>query len=463
MDTSTNPTPSSKRVRIDAMASEPTSSRKDDSTRKPPKALAESFIRSHVASLQPQLATILEKLGIQHLNLLAKADNKDTMISKMESDPAFIPRSARLDFTLHMSKKAEATAEYHALHEETEKLLQSIRLGLKRQVIAATKIEYNVLRQEIRLDLARSLRIITRAFLIGDSDETDVDNKVFALIDNCHESLLVHANIERTAFLQLYKETHNLENFPSNSQQSPSSQQSPFFASIADSESATVLTSNHGSQSSAASTFYDVKLKRAIESVFVAPWNQYLDQVKRNTIALELKKFSTSHFSEQNTEAAAMLVDEEPAADRQLLIELIKKETQAETKALQKEVKQLRAQLKTLDTSDKTPKGPDNNQKGRASAKNQQRGRSSGGASTKKEIAAKRQSSKPSRSPSLRRQKSNRNNRDDTDASDGASQGESAGRRRNYRNRDPKRRQRNRSNSKTKRNWRSNRSRRESA
>jgi hypothetical protein len=51
---------------------------------KPPKAVAESFIRSHVASLQPQLATILEKLGIQHLNLLAKADNKDTMISKME-------------------------------------------------------------------------------------------------------------------------------------------------------------------------------------------------------------------------------------------------------------------------------------------------------------------------------------------------------------------------------------------
>lgn len=470
MDTSTNPTPSNKRVRIDATASEPDSSRKDDATRKPPKALAEAFIRSHVASLQPQLATILEKLGIQHLNLLAKADNKDTMITKMESDPSFIPRSARLEFTLHMSKKAEATAEYQALHEETERMLQQIRLGLKQKVIAATKIEYKVLCDEIRTDLARSLRIITRAFLIGESDDTDVDDKVFGLIDNFHETILGHANIERTAFCELYKVTHNLERFPSDrinfggtqqqSQSQHSSQQSPFFAETPP-EAITVLASNRGSQSSVASTasLRDVKLKRAIESVFIAPWDQYLDQVKKNAIALELKKLSTSHFSEQSTETAAMLVDDEPAADRQLLMELIKKETHAETKALQKEVKQLRASLKTLKTPEKNPKGTKQNQKGRANAKNQQRGRASG-ASTKKEIAAKRQSTKPSRSPSPRRQRSNHNNRDDTDASDSASRGESVGRRRNG---GARRKQQQGARSKTTKKWKSNASRRESA
>ena len=123
MDTVTNPTPLNKCIHIDATAKEPNSSRKDDTVRKLPKTLAETFIRSHVASLQPQLASILEKLGIQHVSLLAKAHNKDSVISQMESDPAFIPHSARLECTLNMSKKAEATTEFQILHEETVKLL----------------------------------------------------------------------------------------------------------------------------------------------------------------------------------------------------------------------------------------------------------------------------------------------------------------------------------------------------
>jgi hypothetical protein len=35
-----------------------------------PKSLADSLIHQHVASLQPQLATILEKLGLAHVTLL---------------------------------------------------------------------------------------------------------------------------------------------------------------------------------------------------------------------------------------------------------------------------------------------------------------------------------------------------------------------------------------------------------
>jgi hypothetical protein len=435
--------------------------------RKPPKALAESFIRSHVVSLQPQLATILEKLGIQHLNLLAKAYNKATVIHRMESDPAFIPRSARLEFTLHMSKKAEATAEYQALHEETERMLETFRLGLKRQVVSAGKIEYKVLCQDIQTDLAQSLRIITRAFLIGESENTDVDDKVFGLIDNFHETILTHVNTDRTTFCQLYKETHNLDKFPSERIHSGGiqrSDQSPFFADT-DPEAATVLTSNRQSPNTVMSptTFRDAKLKRAIESVFVAPWNQYLDQVRKNAITLELKKLSTSHFSEQSTEAAAMLVDEEPAADRKLLMELIKKQTQAENKALKNEVKQLRDSIKTLKGTEKNHKGSKKNQKGNDNAKNKERGQASG-ASKQKEIAAKRQTStKSSRSSSPRRQrkqKGNHTDRNDTDASDSDSQGESVGRRRN---RGTRRKQQNGTRSKTKKNWQSNTSRRESA
>jgi hypothetical protein len=84
----------------------------------------------------------------------------------MEADPSFIPCSARIEFSLNLSKKAKATAEFQALHAETERMLQDFRLGLRRQVISAAKIDYKVLSHEIQTDLAMSLQIITQAFLI---------------------------------------------------------------------------------------------------------------------------------------------------------------------------------------------------------------------------------------------------------------------------------------------------------
>eukprot|EP00957_Ditylum_brightwellii_P013728 1035121-Ditylum_brightwellii.AAC.1 len=41
-----------------------------------PKALAISFIKSHIAMLQPDLAALLERLSTQHIELLIKAYNK---------------------------------------------------------------------------------------------------------------------------------------------------------------------------------------------------------------------------------------------------------------------------------------------------------------------------------------------------------------------------------------------------
>ena len=130
-------------------------------------------------------------------------------------------------------------------------------------------------------------------------------------------------------FYQLYKETHNLETFPSEQVHGPSTprgSKSPFFVDT-NPEVITVLASNCAGLNTAPSPsiLCDVKLKQIIESIFVEPWNQYMSQCKKNSIALELKKLSTLHFSEQSTEAASMEVDGE---------ELIWKETQAETKAL---------------------------------------------------------------------------------------------------------------------------------
>lgn len=118
MDTATN---QSKRTRIDATAQATASS----ATSKPksPMAHADKHIEEHVASLLPNIATILEKLSKDHLRLRAKANNKSKQINKMTTDEEYIPRSARVAFKLTGSKMVAESPEYIALQTETNEAI----------------------------------------------------------------------------------------------------------------------------------------------------------------------------------------------------------------------------------------------------------------------------------------------------------------------------------------------------
>ena len=123
-----------KRVRFDATASNATSKQAASAT---PKALADAFVLAHVESLQPQLASILQKLGEQHISHLHKLHNKAKQIERMERDLDFIPQSARFEFTFHMSQAAETWPEFISLKADTESKLLDFRKYLKTQIIAA--------------------------------------------------------------------------------------------------------------------------------------------------------------------------------------------------------------------------------------------------------------------------------------------------------------------------------------
>ena len=113
---------SNKRTRFDTTAHVPaTEDTKDAATS--PMSVASQHIRTHLTSLRPQIATILEKLAFAVLRLQAKQHNKQRQISKMESDAEFIPRSTRLKFELTASKTAELSMEFVALKDETLSLI----------------------------------------------------------------------------------------------------------------------------------------------------------------------------------------------------------------------------------------------------------------------------------------------------------------------------------------------------
>jgi hypothetical protein len=345
-----------KRLRFDSTASD-TSGKKAE--RKSPKLHSEAFVQNHVASLQPQIATILAKLGVQHLDLLHRAFNKKKQLDRMADDDTFIPRSARLEFTFHMSKKAEQSPEFIALKQETDDHLISFRKILRDQVLKATKIELDTLIDTIQEDFARSIRVIAEAFLICDNkNDATSPHEVLSFMlqsDNDAARLLKYINVASSdEFYEVYKSVHSLPSFPIRSaalQQSQSTNatdnnNSSIFFQTQSQQSQQQVTQQHDPYLGQTD-----KIKRAIEAVFVESFDAYVLQCQKNEIDLSLKKLTVSHFTEESTHSTQMELDQEPAVNRNQLKDLIRKESISQNKTLHSELNKLQAQLRGLDRS----------------------------------------------------------------------------------------------------------------
>jgi hypothetical protein len=295
----------------------------DTTTVKPPMALAEAFIRSFVASLQPTLATIIEKLGKEHLILLSKLESKKTILNKLQENVDVIPRSARIEFQITGSKRAEQRPEFIALAEETSLMVTDFRKALRGQVIKSLRIEVSSIEDEIRDHLLKAIRLIAQSYMIANKENGNVDFKVYTLMEFYLPTLLSNCPMRMTTFVDQYKRIHGLEVFPP---------PAPHGTRIMDQQQDIIPEDI-------------IRLKTTIESVFITTWTNYKSQQDLNTVALELKKLSAGYFTDRETSTAVAVVDLEPAADKPELQALIRKETHAETKTIRQELQSLKQQL----------------------------------------------------------------------------------------------------------------------
>jgi hypothetical protein len=355
MTSATETTAITKRTRFDAS----TSDGKAEATS--PKALADNQVKAYIVLLQQDIGSILEKLGLNHISLQAKALNKSFHITKMEDDEEFIPRSARIEFSYKMSKNAEEKPEFIALQEETIPLIVQIQKQLKRKVLAATKIELQVFQAEVITDLAKAIRITTQAFLLQDGiDKQQVDRTVSTLLSREHVKLLKHTPGTHGELLAAYKAAAGITVTPAPIQTTHVTSQSENGPG----------TSRHFGRRSGTSVSVDMtvdlsteeqkiikiisNIQRALELTMITPWTVYMDTRARLEIASLLKKLNTEYFTIEATEGATMDVDDKDAADRQQIQELVRKQSEANTKSLQQDRKKLQQQVKDLLSS--TPK-----------------------------------------------------------------------------------------------------------
>ena len=265
MESSTDPNASNKRSRNDPSASNGTST--PGKSPKSPMAAALQHVQGHVVSLQPQIATILSRLAKQYLLLLSKLHNKTRQLKMMEDDPTFIPRSARIDFALSVTKKAEQDAEFPALRDECLRIIDETQQGLKKQIVLATKVEIKLFQNEARELLATSLQVVTKAFLIADGHSPTIqpERMVHTLLDRYHETLLSHLDCSLPDFRRLYCTLQSLASLPD-----PYPEQVPAAAETDHSDSlyyhpppAVVVTPSTTEDIVASS------LKRTLESTFI--------------------------------------------------------------------------------------------------------------------------------------------------------------------------------------------------
>eukprot|EP00957_Ditylum_brightwellii_P069509 5278586-Ditylum_brightwellii.AAC.1 len=123
------------------------------SKRTPPKALATACIKKHTSLLQSNMAQALDSYFSKHIELLQKSYTKEKQIQHLERDPTLILKSARIEFTLHVSKGTEEADEFKGLQEGTEEILDCIRIDLKEKIIVAMKLELTLLQKEIKASL----------------------------------------------------------------------------------------------------------------------------------------------------------------------------------------------------------------------------------------------------------------------------------------------------------------------
>jgi hypothetical protein len=352
MESSTDTSVPNKRTRFDPSASDGSSTTGKSS--KSPMAAATQHVQAHVASLQPPIATILSRLAKQYLLLLSKLLHKTRQLETMQNDPLFFPRSARIDFALSVSKKAEQDAEFPALREECTRIINETKQSLKNQIVLATNVEIKILRTDSRELLANSLQVITKAFLIADGHSQSIqpERMVHTLLDRYHEILLVDVDCSLAEFKRIYCTLHSLASLPDPYPQSQPARAAADATDHSDSLFMTVAQQqqirNAAAHAPATRTTEDTvasTLKRTLESIFITSWSLYKRQSETNNIDLALQKLSIEHFDSKATEAAVMEIDMEPPASRQQLDGLIRASVSKQTKKLQNEIQMLKAGL----------------------------------------------------------------------------------------------------------------------
>ena len=342
---------SPKRTRFDASALSPSD------TASTPMATARESLKMSVESLQPEIATILLRLGTDFLVSSHKKYIKSQQVKKIEDDEEFIPKSARVKFELKCSKLVEQDEEHISLAADTAIIVQTFQQDLRAKILSTSKLEVTALQKAVVEKFATHLCMTVKACFACESTTVTVNTDKFinTLLHVYEAQPLTHCGTDANAFRAIYQRVHTTEALPP-----------PYVTSLpttSDIEREDGSVQRVTTLPPAWLLSQLPNIWRTIETTFITPWSVYLDVTKRNNVALELKKLNEEFFNNKITDDTAMLIDSEPPADPQVLNDLITAKVSAATKKMTNEISVLKKALSKNSKRDQS--GADKKKSGR--------------------------------------------------------------------------------------------------
>jgi len=359
-----------KRVRLDE-----TTSREQSHS---PLDTAKKIVVAHCESLQPELQTLLRKNALDDFLLPLKvANQKKRSVSKMEADPQYFPKSIKLKCQLYCSELAKKDAEYNNLSEELSTAVTAFETSAKATVIRGTKLDQRVHLEAAKKGICLALLHITSSFLfINGTDRNQAHKYANTIMERYHEDILpIFSDLANFNTLAHFRTAYCT--FTTAQQPLPN----PFVHPAAHlahnppggnaaNGAAPNAAINNGAPETRLAENTITQIWTSLRTCFVDSWKAFLKQQKTNDQALELKKFATHILAGDATAAAAMHVDQEPAADQPVLAQLVQQTVAPLINQIEKLQKQVNAQGQNKNQNqNQNKKGTKNqNQRGRRGA-----------------------------------------------------------------------------------------------
>ena len=281
------------------------------STPATPMRAGEVAIDAFVESLRKEAQLPLAKSSKSYLRDFAAIKSKLETYGKINNDEDFIPRSARLSFSIKSDKDTSELETFKALKEETDVIVSETKKKLRKKILDSMTIEINNRNKKLLSALFDGLKLCTRVAL---AETGSADKHENAAIRDVYADLTTKIE-EHSIFNSTELDNGISTRFP------------PDFNAAAVPEKVTTRTSE------------------LFTALFLVPIKQWSAAHEEKKIRDRLQKLNVNMVQEA-TNNAVVAMDTEESVSPQKLADLIKEAVSKETAALRKEVAALKSEKK---------------------------------------------------------------------------------------------------------------------
>ena len=318
-----------------------------------PLAAAKEIVSTHCKSLQHDFQDLLTDSAINRfLRDMELANRKQRIVTKMEADAAYVPRSIKLKCTLHCTELAKQDAEYANLEATLQTAVKNFETSAKSTIVASTKLDIKVHRIAAKNTFCTALYTVSSAFAIkGEYPAAQVHRFANSIMVRYHEEIMPIFELDDFTTLAHLCASYVLA--------TPATDPlpRPFVAPNArpqhnDAAAAAPVQNPYNLQEDEQINARTRKIENTISSIwrtlktcYVDSWTVFLNQQKTNDQALQLKKMATTILTDTATATAQMQVDQEPAVTPEILQALISKSVSLATAPLLANIRKLETKI----------------------------------------------------------------------------------------------------------------------